>query len=142
MLVMKMLGKHQEWFKLNNYKVFTFNSEEIGSVTASAIVDVTVDGVEEVTADNGIGPVDALDGALRKALGRFYPCISDMRLVDYKVRVLESKLATASVVRVVIESSDGENTWCTVGVSGDIIQASFIALVDAHEYLLYRKYKK
>lgn len=138
-LVKKLLGKHRQWFSLNNYKVFTVNNDEVGTVTASAIVDVTVDGVQEVTAANGIGPVDALDGALRKALGRFYPCISEMRLVDYKVRVLESKLATASVVRVVIESSDGEATWCTVGVSGDIIQASFLALVDAHEYLLSRK---
>ena len=139
MLVKKLLNKHKEWFVLNNYKVFTVNNDEVGTVTASAIVDVTVDGVQEVTAANGIGPVDALDGALRKALGRFYPCISEMRLVDYKVRVLESKLATASVVRVVIESSDGESTWCTVGVSGDIIQASFLALVDSHEYLLNRK---
>ncbi len=142
MMVNKMLGKQRKWFELNNYKVVTFNNDEVGAVTASAIVDVTVDGVEEVTAANGIGPVDALDSALRKALGRFYPCISDMRLVDFKVRVLESKLATASVVRVVIESSDGESSWCTVGVSGDIIQASFIALVDSHEYLLNRKWGK
>ena len=142
MMVKKLLGVGKKWFVLNNYKVVTFNNEEPGKTTASAIVDVSVDGIEEVTAANGIGPVDALDNALRKALERFYPCISSMRLVDFKVRVLESKLATASVVRVVIESSDGETSWCTVGVSSDIIQASFLALADSHEYMLNKKYER
>ncbi len=136
MLVKKILGIKRTWFNLNNYKVVTLNNDEAGAPTASAIVDVTVDSKEEVTAANGIGPVDALDGALRKALTRFYPAISGMRLIDYKVRVLESKQATASVVRVVIESSCGGKTWCTVGVSGDIIQASFNALVDSYEFML------
>ena len=91
---------------------------------------------DALTADNGIGPVDALDRALRKALTSFYPDIANMYLVDYKVRVLESRLATASVVRVVIESSDGVSRWCTVGVSGDIIKASFDALTDSYSYML------
>lgn len=142
MMVKKLLGIRKEWFHLNNYKVMTFNKDDSDSVTASAIVDVSVDGTEEVTAANGNGPVDALDRALRKALERFYPCIAAMYLVDFKVRVLESRLATASVVRVVIESTDGESSWSTVGVSGDIIQASFFALVDSHEYMLNKKYGK
>ena len=94
--------------------------------------------VEEVTAAHGMGPVAALDSAFRKALERFYPALGKMRLVDYKVRVLDSKRATASKVRVLIESSDGTSSWITVGVSEDIIQASWNALVDAHEYLLIK----
>ncbi len=138
MLVKDLLGIRRSWFKLNTYKVVVFDDagNDGPSVTASAIVDVTVDGRREITADNGIGPVDALDKALRKALTSFYPQIRDMYLIDYKVRVLESRLATESVVRVVIESSDGSRNWCTVGVSGDIIKASFNALVDSYTYML------
>jgi 2-isopropylmalate synthase len=151
MLVKELLGIRRSWFILNTYKVVVFDNDagekyaakqieqEPGTPqipTASAIVDVTVDGREEITAANGIGPVDALDKALRKALTSFYPVIGRMHLVDYKVRVLESTLATASVVRVVVESSDGTNKWCTVGVSGDIIKASFDALVDSYDFML------
>ena len=144
MLVKDILGIRRSWFTLNTYKVVVFDNddpkahgtEDSSGVTASAIVDVTYDNRREITADNGIGPVDALDKALRKALTSFYPAIANMYLVDYKVRVLESRLATASVVRVVIESSDGQRTWCTVGVSGDIIKASFDALVDSYTYML------
>lgn len=139
-MVRRLLGIQKEWFKLESYKVVNYNQDEKGKSTASAVVDVFVDGEEEVTAANGIGPVDALDKAFRKALGRFYPQISQMRLVDYKVRVLDTKQATASVVRVVIESTDGESVWSTVGVSADIIEASFYALTDSHEYLLNKKY--
>ena len=138
-MIRRLLGIQKDWFKLDNYRVINYNNEK-GKSTASAIVDVFVDGEEEVTAANGIGPVDALDGAFRKALGRFYPELSKMRLVDYKVRVLDSKLATASVVRVVIESSDGESVWSTVGVSGDVIEASFYALCDSYEYMLNKIY--
>ncbi len=144
MLVKDILGIRKSWFHLNTYKVVVFDSDDAkahsendkSGVTASAIVDVTVDNRREITADNGIGPVDALDKALRKALTSFYPSIANMYLVDYKVRVLESKLATASVVRVVVESSDGKKNWCTVGVSGDIIKASFDALVDSYTFML------
>ena len=141
-MVRRLLGIQKEWFKLESYKVVNYNQDEKGKSTASAIVDVFVDGEEEVTAANGIGPVDALDKAFRKALGRFYPQIAQMRLVDYKVRVLDTKQATASVVRVVIESTDGESVWSTVGVSADIIEASFYALTDSHEYLLNKKLNK
>lgn len=139
MMVKRLLKIEKKWFSLNNYRVVAFDNAEEGKPTASAIVDLTVDNREEITAANGIGPVDALDGALRKALSVFYPEISKIRLEDYKVRVLESRMATASVVRVVIEFTDGERNWCTVGVSGDIIQASFNALVDNYEYFLDNK---
>ena len=83
----------------------------------------------------GNGPVHALDTALRKALSVFYPELAKVRLMDYKVRVLTGKAATASRVRVLIESSDGELDWTTVGVSTDIIAASWEALVDSIEYI-------
>jgi 2-isopropylmalate synthase len=79
-----------------------------------------------------------LDQALRKALMVFYPTLAEMRLTDYKVRVLEPKGGTAAKVRVLIESTDGEDVWTTVGVSEDIIQASWGALVDSIEYKLLR----
>ena len=130
-LVRKTLGMDKEFFRIDNYRVVSVNG------SSSAIVDVFVGDEEEVTASNGNGPVDALDGALRKALARFYPQLSNMRLVDYKVRVLDTKRATASKVRVLIESTDGNRNWVTVGLSEDIIEASKIALLDSHEYLLY-----
>ena len=89
-----------------------------------------------LTSAEGNGPVHALDLALRRALIPFYPCLSKMRLADYKVRVLESDATTAAGVRVLIESTDGEHTWRTVGVSADILEASFIALSDSIEYKL------
>ena len=76
--------------------------------------------------------------ALRKGLEKFYPCLSEVMLTDYKVRVMEAKDATASKIRVLIESTDGKNTWTTVGVSTDIIQASWKALVDSIEYKLIK----
>ena len=89
-----------------------------------------------------MGPVDALDKALRKALEVFYPQLSTVRLTDYKVRVLDSKAAAASKVRVVIESADEEDSWSTVGVSQDIIEASLIALTDSIEYKLIKEIEK
>jgi 2-isopropylmalate synthase len=86
----------------------------------------------------GDGPVNALDAALRKALTRAYPNLGDMHLVDYKVRVINSEAGTAAGVRVVIESRDETSIWGTVGVSENIIEASWIALVDSFEYKLYK----
>lgn len=131
LMVCRTLGVHQSFFRLKDYKIVSAGSH------SSAIVDVWVGEQEEVTAANGMGPVDALDSAFRKALGRFYPQLNQMRLVDYKVRVLDSRMATASKVRVLIESTDGGRNWVTVGVSEDIIEASWQALIDAHEYMLY-----
>ena len=91
-----------------------------------------------IQAAEGDGPVHALDLALRKALARFYPSLAGMRLADFKVRVLDGGDATAATVRVLIESADSSGAWTTVGVSTDIIEASWIALVDSIEYKLYR----
>ena len=106
------------------------------------MIKVSVDGRKEITAAEGDGPVNALDKALRKALEVFYPSLSQVHLTDYKVRVLDSNSATASKVRVLIESSDGDDSWTTVGVSKDIIEASWTALVDSIEYKLIKDIEK
>ena len=103
---------------------------------------IEVNGEVEHTAAEGDGPVNALDNALRKALLRFYPEIASIKLVDYKVRVLDEKEATAAKVRVLIETSDGETTWSTVGVSTNIIEASWQALCDGINYKLYKSSNK
>ncbi|MEG2626306.1 MAG: alpha-isopropylmalate synthase regulatory domain-containing protein, partial [Christensenella sp.] len=101
-----------------------------------------VDKKTEMTAAEGDGPVNALDKALRKALEVFYPQLKDVRLVDYKVRVLDSQSATGASVRVLMESTDGNVNWSTVGVSKDVIQASWVALVDSIEYKLIKDMEK
>ena len=92
----------------------------------------------EQTAAEGDGPVNALDNAIRKALRRFYPTVSEMHLTDFKVRVLDEKAGTAAKVRVLIQSQDGKETWSTIGVSENIIEASWQALVDSIEYKLFK----
>ncbi|MGE5365351.1 MAG: citramalate synthase [Bacteroidota bacterium] len=113
--------------------------DSTGNQSAEAILKVQVDGEIEHTASDGDGPVNALDNALRKALMRFYPEIAFVNLIDYKVRVLEEKKGTTARVRVLIQSGDGTNTWSTVGVSENIIEASFQALRDSINYSLYKK---
>lgn len=136
LLIRKQLGTYNPFFKLEKFK--TIGEQQFGhvNVSASAMVKVEVEGQSEITAAEGDGPVNALDQALRKALERFYPILKTIHLTDYKVRVLDSKNRTASKVRVLIESTDGDDFWTTVGVSVDIIQASLIALVAAIEYKL------
>ena len=93
----------------------------------------------EHTAASGNGPVNALDQALRRALGKFYPLLGEVRLVDYKVRVIGALSGTASLVRVLITSTDGQKQWGTVGVSANIVEASWRALVDSVEYKLMKE---
>ena len=115
----------------------TFDSGE--ELLAEATVKVRVEGVIKHTAAEGNGPVNALDNALRKALLEFYPSLQAVKLIDYKVRTLEEAQGTAAGVRVLIESSDGEHQWRTVGSSTNIIEASWLALADSLEYWLLRK---
>ena len=131
------LGCRKHYFDLISLKVIVDEKvgEERESFTASAVIKIAVDGREYLTAGEGNGPVNAIDEALRRALGKFYPVIGGMHLTDYRVRVLDSK-ATASEVRVFIESTDGASVWGTVGVSSDVIHASWQALRDSVEYLL------
>jgi len=138
LLVKKVLGLYKPAFRLVMYKIMSEFPVAEGEMPASATIKVEVDGKEEMTAVMGNGPVNALDLALRKALVVFYPSIKEMRLTDYKVRVLESNCTTAARVRVLIETTDEKSTWTTVGVSNDIIEASLIALVDSIEYKLLK----
>ncbi len=141
LLVRKDLGKFRHSFEIVDYKVISERlSVAAGSQSKNSImafVRITVDGVmEEVGVTDEIGPVNALDKALRKALHKFYTPISQMHLSDYKVRVIDGETATKAKVRVLIESTDGLSTWTTVGLSENIIEASLQALVDSYEYCL------
>ena len=137
LLVRKLTGKHRTFFELDRFKVVVDRFEKGEPVTV-ATVKLTVDGETRLTASEGDGPVNALDGALRKAIEDFYPAIRDVRLIDYKVRVVNPRAATAAKVRVVIESRDHDEIWSTVGVSENIIEASWLALVDSVEYKLLK----
>ena len=137
LLMKKMTGKYKKHFDVLGFKVV--DAEAAGSgVVSEATVKLKVGAEEEHTASSGDGPVNALDNALRKALKRFYPVISTIHLTDYKVRVVNSQAGTAAKVRVFIQFQDGKDTWQTVGVSANIIEASWLALVDAIEYKLHR----
>jgi len=141
LVIRKQLGKYKPFFELEKFKLMTEQPTQNGS-SASALIKVKVDGKSEITAAEGIGPVHALDRALRKALEVFYPELSNVYLTDFKVRVIDSQKATAAKVRVLIESTDGETSWTTMGVSTDIIEASWIALVDSIEYKLLKELEK
>jgi len=141
LVIRKQLGKYKPFFELEDFKLINEQPSKSGS-SASALIKVKVDGKTEITAAEGDGPVHALDKALRKALEVFYPELSKVHLTDFKVRVIDSKSATAAKVRVLIESTDNESVWTTVGVSTDIIEASWIALVDSIEYKLIKELEK
>ena len=145
-LVRKTMGKYQPFFNLHYYKTNGEFPRFSDDQSAFAQVKLDVEGTAVITAGEGDGPVNAMDTALRKALVQFYPAVAKIHLTDYKVRVLDGKEATASAVRVLIESSDGENSWSTMGVASDVIEASYIALVDSFEYKLIkdleRKYSR
>jgi 2-isopropylmalate synthase len=134
-LAARIIEGYTSPFSFEGFRVITDRRDD-GSMVSEATIKLSVDDEEEHTAAEGDGPVDALNSALRKALNRFYPSLSDVRLEDYKVRVLDSDEGTASRVRVLIESSDGVDSWGTVGVSENVIDASYIALVDSLSYKL------
>ncbi len=139
LIMKKAMGTHKRFFDLVGFRVIVEKRKEGEAPISEATIQVRVDGVSEHTAAVGNGPVNALDNALRKALTRFYPQLKEVRLLDYKVRVLAANRGTASRVRVLIESGDGESKWGTVGVSENVIEASWQALVDAIEYKLLRE---
>jgi 2-isopropylmalate synthase len=140
LLMQKLLGKFEPFFSLKQYNVNIYEPSADG-LNSSVSIHLTVRGREAAATAQGDGPVNALDKAMRKALEPFYPAIRDIKLTDYKVRVLDSNLATAAKVRVLIESSDQQTSWATIGVSSDIIQASWLALKDALEYKLVQTVK-
>lgn len=138
LLVRKCAGTYEPRFERLHYRVNVETNEAEEPVTEASIKLRVGDQVEHVVAE-GDGPVNALDSALRKALIPAFPTLATVRLVDYKVRVINSNEGTAARVRVVIESSDDEEEWTTVGVSENVIEASWIALVDSVDYKLYKE---
>ncbi|MCL4557134.1 MAG: citramalate synthase [Deltaproteobacteria bacterium] len=141
LLINKFLKRHKNFFKLVGFRVIDEKRKEDEPPIAEATIMLEVDGRLEHTAAMGNGPVNALDNALRKALEKFYPELRDLKLLDFKVRVISSGEGTGASVRVLIESGDDTNRWSTVGVSPNIIEASWLALVDSINYKLL-KYKK
>lgn len=140
LLVLKELGRFQPFFQIDHFHVISTQSYSVeGCEKANAMVKIKVGSKFEITADEGDGPVNAIDRALRKALEVFYPQLKRTHLVDYKVRVIAAGDSTAASTRVLIESTDGEKVWTTVGASKDIIDASLKALLDSIEYFLYLK---
>jgi len=135
-LARKALGTFDEPFKLISFR--TINRKTDDNVDVEAIVKIEIDGQVYHTVAEGDGPVNALDAALRQALEQVYPNLKEVHLEDYKVRVLSGQDGTAARVRVLVESSDGHRVWNTVGVSENIIEASWYALVDSLSYKLYK----
>lgn len=137
LLAQQMLGMFTEPFSVRGFRVIEEKRED-GNVFSEATIKVEENGVFEHTAAEGDGPVNALDNALRKALSKFFPALEEVKLDDFKVRVLDGRDGTEAKVRVLIESSDGKERWGTVGVSTNIIEASWLALIDSLKYKLMK----
>jgi len=140
LLLRRSIGETVDFFKLESFRVIMEQRDD-GRVVCEATVKVHAKGERYIVTAEGNGPVNALDKALRLAIGKFYPELNSIELTDYKVRVLDEKKGTGAVVRVLIESSDGEKSWGTVGVSENIIVASWQALVDSINYGLTKAKK-
>lgn len=141
LLVKRVMKKFKDFFDLEDFRVI-IEKRKGGKMTSEATIKLRVGKEMEHTASLGDGPVNALDSALRKALKKFYPKLAEMHLTDYKVRVLDEKEGTAARVRVLIQSQDKADSWWTMGVSENIIDASWQALVDSVEYKLLKDSKK
>ena len=140
LLMKRALSKFKDFFKLIDFRV-TIERSKDAKLSSKAMVKVKVGNRIERAVSLGDGPVNALDGALRKALNDFYPMLKQMHLADFKVRVLDEKSGTAAKVRVLIQSQDKTESWWTVGVSENIIEASWFALADSIEYKLLKDKK-
>jgi len=137
LLMKRAFKKYKRFFELEGFRV-VIEKRSDKKITSEAIIKLKIKGTKEHTAADGDGPINALDNALRKALKDFYPTLSQMHLSDFKVRVLDEKAGTAAKVRVLIQSQDKEDVWSTIGVSENIIEASWQALVDSVEYKLLK----
>jgi 2-isopropylmalate synthase len=142
LLILEALRKKRKNFRLVGFRVIDEKRKENEPPISEATIMVEVDGVMEHAAAMGNGPVNALDQALRRALTKFYPSLDEVELLDYKVRVLSSGEGTGASVRVLIESGDKKDRWGTVGVSHNVIEASWQALVDSIDYKLYKDSKR
>ncbi len=132
-ILKKELGTYEPFFTLESFRCLMEKRED-GRVMTEATVKIHVGGHRFIATAEGNGPVNALDGALRIAIGQFYPALAEIELSDFKVRVLDESKGTGAVTRVLIESEDGEKSWGTVGVSENIIEASWAALVDSIDF--------
>lgn len=137
LLLRRAFGQYEEFFTLESLKILVEKRSDDG-INSEATIKLRVGEQVIHTAAEGDGPVNAVDNALRKALTGFYPCLKNMHLVDYKVRVLDGKDGTRAKVRVLIESADATDSWSTVGVSENIIEASWRALTDSMNYALLK----
>ncbi|MBN2163209.1 MAG: citramalate synthase [Pontiellaceae bacterium] len=143
MLIKKVLNEHKSFFELDGFRVIVEKRSKDDPCLSEATLKLTVNGDQRAfTVGEGDGPVDALNMALRNALSEFYPSIADVQLADYRVNILDPEEATAAKTRVHIQSTDGEQSWGTVGVSENIIEASWEALVDGVEYKLFLNEEK
>jgi len=142
LMMREALGEKKKHFEFIGFRVIVEKRLEDEQPIAEATVKLKVNGVQEVTAAEGNGPVNALDKAIRKALIRFYPELEEVSLIDYKVRILDEKGGTRAKTRVLVESGDHHSKWGTVGVSEDIIEASWQALIDSLQYKLHSFNKK
>jgi 2-isopropylmalate synthase len=136
LLMRRVRHEHAPFFAWEAFRVIAEKRQSAQGAVAEASVKIRVGGQMEYTVAEGHGPVDALNSALRKALGRFFPAIEKVALTDYRVRILDPEANTSAKTRVIIESTDGHRTWSTVGVSDNILEASWEALVDSMEYKL------
>jgi 2-isopropylmalate synthase len=140
LLMRAATGWRQEFFTVESYQVASHHREGVGTgdggveTSTEATVKVWVDGERIVAVGEGNGPVNALDSALRRALNGRYPALEHIHLTDFKVRVLDGGAATGAVVRVLIDSTDGDHAWTTVGVDTNVIEASWQALLDSLVY--------
>ncbi|MHB1048712.1 MAG: citramalate synthase [Bacteroidota bacterium] len=141
LLVKKQTGEIKKLFELERFKISIHKDSDDAEARSEAMIKIRVGDETEITAAEGNGPVNAMDRALRKALERFYPQLREIQLTDYKVRVLDSQNATAAKVRVLIETKNGHSSWNTVGVSSDVVEASWKALVDSVTYHLLKTQK-
>ncbi len=139
LLMLRAMGKLKHFFTVSAFRVIDTLRESDKAPVSEATIKVKFGGKVEHTAADGNGPVNALDTAMRKALVNFYPQIAEVKLLDYKVRVLPSSQGTDSVIRVLVESGDRDSRWGTVGVSSNVIDASYQALADALTYKLYKE---
>ena len=138
LMVKRHTGEMKHFFDLERFKVSIQKDDLEKDARSEALIKIRVGDETEITAAEGDGPVNALDKALRKALEKFYPELREIHLTDYKVRVLDTQNATAAKVRVLIETKNSESSWNTVGVSPDVVEASWKALVDSISYHLLK----
>jgi len=138
LLLRKEAGVYEPLFRLESFRVITDKRED-GRVQTEATIKIWAKGERKVRTAEGNGPVNALDKALREAIADLYPGLRAIDLVNYKVRIIDEHKGTAAVTRVLIDASDGHDTWGAIGVSDNIIEASWQALVDSLEYAMQPK---